>query len=76
MAVKKPEYKTQKEAEDSLDFDPQPTTRSNEIEQPKNSYQMKNVKMHPVQMKGVQMKGVQMKSVVIFPVKMFELVML
>jgi len=66
MAVKKPEYKTQREAEDFIDFDPQPTIqRPSEIEQPKNSNQMK---MRLT--KSILMKGIVMKAVSIHPVKM------
>jgi hypothetical protein len=71
MVVKKVYYNSQKEAEDSIDFDPQAQARSTEIEQPKNKPQMMVVGIPQI-----QMKDVKMKSVAIYPVKMFDVVIL
>jgi hypothetical protein len=73
MAIKKPDYKTQREAEDSIGFDLPPPARSNDVEILKNSWKMKKpeiesvlihkVRMNPVSIHPVKMEQPKMLSV-------------
>lgn len=71
MVIKRVNYTTQTDSEDTVGLNPPGPVRSTEIESPKNKPQMKATGIPQI-----QMREVEMKSVIIFPVKMVNVVIL